>query len=286
MARAIRYEDTKLYRTVMRYPDGNVAGVYGPYTTKAAAARMVTTHATSWRGLRDGLTGTVEATEAQWAPWSADAPAVPETPLHEFTPWPKTARLFRDIVVTEKLDGTNAAIVIRPLTPTQYCPQVARYATDADGNFYAVFAQSRKRIITPGKSTDNYGFAAWVWDNATELVSLLGPGMHFGEWWGSGINRAYGYANGDRRFSLFNAHKWGDLAQCVGGIPLDAVPVLYQGPMSTEIIAQRLAHLRDHGSVAAPGFANPEGVCVYHSATRQTLKVTLDNNDAGKWETL
>lgn len=30
----------------------------------------------------------------------------------EFQPWPKIARLNRDIVITEKIDGTNAAVHI------------------------------------------------------------------------------------------------------------------------------------------------------------------------------
>lgn len=31
-----------------------------------------------------------------------------------FQPWPKTPRLFREIVVTEKIDGTNAQVFIFP----------------------------------------------------------------------------------------------------------------------------------------------------------------------------
>lgn len=269
MARSMWAGDHKLYRAV-------VHGSYlGPYETEAMAKAMITRRTAR----RPDPSAFVESTDVAWG---VPAPQA----LPEFSPWPKTARLFRDIIVTEKIDGTNGAIVIRPLTPMQFCPADAKYASDTDGNLYAVFAQSRKRIITPGKSTDNYGFAAWVWANATELVKLLGPGMHFGEWWGSGINRAYGLRDGERRFSLFNVHAHGHLAQCVGGIPLDAVPVLYQGAFSQAQVSAALSDLKTYGSTAARGFMNPEGVCVYHSATRQTLKVTLDNNHAGKWETL
>lgn len=274
----------KMFRAVIRNAAGTVVHVSRAYDREGDAKGMVTRR--TW----GDRTGTVEET---WVSWTeVGATASPDTPpLHEFSPWPKTARLFRDIIVTEKIDGTNGAIVIRPLTATQFCPADAKYASDTDGNLYAVFAQSRKRIITPGKSTDNHGFAAWVWDNATELVALLGPGMHFGEWWGSGINRAYGLTNGEKRFSLFNTHKWGDQFYggghlLIGGTRLDMVPVLYHGPFSQAQISAALSDLKTYGSTAAPGFMNPEGVCVYHSATRQTLKVTLDNNDAGKWETL
>ena len=31
---------------------------------------------------------------------------------HEFQEWPKMGRYFRDIIVTEKIDGTNAQVLI------------------------------------------------------------------------------------------------------------------------------------------------------------------------------
>lgn len=47
---------------------------------------------------------------------------------------------------------------------------------------------SRTRWITP--EDDNYGFAKWANENKEELLKL-GIGQHFGEWWGSGIQRGY-----------------------------------------------------------------------------------------------
>src|SRR4051812_2981949 len=76
-----------------------------------------------------------------------------------FQAWPKTPRLFRDIVVSEKIDGTNAAVIV----------------TDD----WEIAAQSRSRLITP--VDDNFGFARWVYDNEDGLKDLLGPGTHFGE---------------------------------------------------------------------------------------------------------
>src|SRR5690606_19156402 len=158
---------------------------------------------------------------------------------HTFQPWPKIARLNRNIVVTEKIDGTNAAVVIVPLDDIDHITtgQEVRLF-DADernatalvrslgGDDFVVFSQSRNRFITPGKSTDNFGFAGWVADHAYELVNLLGPGAHFGEWWGAGIQRTYGLKNGEKYFSLFNVHRWGleDLSSVPG---LTTVPVLY-----------------------------------------------------------
>lgn len=210
---------------------------------------------------------------ARWFRNGVDAvlDAQPETepaPLFEFSAWPKTARLLRDVVITEKLDGTNAAIHIKenPELP----------------GTYAVQAQSRNRLIYPGKSTDNYGFAAWVSENAAELVNLLGEGLHFGEWWGRGIGR--GYDQDGRTFSLFNVDRHAGVSATVGDATVNTVPVLYRGPFDTSAVADSLNYLAVVGSEASPGFMRPEGVCIYHTASRTVTKATLDAQDAGKWE--
>jgi hypothetical protein len=203
---------------------------------------------------------------------------------HEFTAWPKTPRLFRTVVVTEKLDGTNAAIHISTVThDTHWDFPPDSYSVAVDGTRYVLTAQSRSRVITPGKGKDNFGFAGWVYENAEGLVRALGTGVHFGEWWGSGIQRGYGLT--DRRFSLFNTDRHKDVNVRLGSAILEPAPVLYHGEFSETRIRVALAKLKLSGSVAAPGFMNPEGICVWHSQTRQVFKVTLDNNDAGKWET-
>ncbi|WP_326812114.1 RNA ligase family protein [Streptomyces scopuliridis] len=215
--------------------------------------------------------------------------------MHEFVEWPKTKRLFRDIVITEKLDGTNSGIHISAVTDPDELwvfPENS-YTVIVGGVRYVVTAQSRKRIITPGKTTDNFGFAGWVYDNAVDLVSILGEGLHFGEWYGQGIQRGYGLD--EKRFALFNTARWREVddsgtspelrALDSGvGAQVDAVPVIYEGPFDQGYIRTALWNLREHGSWAAPGFMNPEGVCVYHSQSRNVFKVTLDNQDAGKWE--
>ncbi|WP_189389310.1 RNA ligase family protein [Streptomyces sp. SDr-06] len=203
--------------------------------------------------------------------------------MHEFVAWPKTTRLFRDIIVTEKLDGTNAAIHISAFDKRAQSPYPGTaYTTVVGGTRYIVSAQSRKRIITPGKTTDNFGFAAWVYENAAQLVTLLGEGLHFGEWWGQGIQR--GYARDLRSFSLFNTERYAGIRETVGTATLGVVPTLYVGMFSEKAIGTALGNLAASGSVAAPHFMRPEGICVYHTASRSVSKVTLDNNDAGKWE--
>lgn len=192
----------------------------------------------------------------------------------EFLAWPKTPRLFRDIVVTEKIDGTNGCTIITE-----------------DGE---VGAQSRKRLLPMGprgmddgswQKQDNAGFAAWVSEHKECLVEVLGSGYHYGEWWGHGIQRGYGLQKGDRRFSLFNTERWGHFEdpEQFPNIPgLGVVPVLYRGVNDTDEIHHTLTDLMEMGSAAVPGYMNPEGVIVYHSASRQCFKVTLDG-DGGKW---
>ena len=84
----------------------------------------------------------------------------------EFKKFDSIPRLSKDMVITEKVDGTNACVVVME-----------------DGT---IFAQSRNKIITP--TDDNHGFAKWVESNKEELLKL-GVGYHFGEWYGCGIQR-------------------------------------------------------------------------------------------------
>lgn len=224
----------------------------------------------------------------------------------EFQGFQKIARLNRDIVVTEKIDGTNAAIGIRfyavDLGADYELPErdidarfVDRGGRDVNGmvNYAVVYAQSRKRVITPEK--DNFGFARWVYDNAETLVYDLGEGLHFGEWWGSGIQRGYGLEKGDKRFSLFNVKRWYEecpidhAGEEVCYLPvyfktpkLSVVPVLYRGPFVMMNISAALINLGLNGSQASPGFDKPEGVVVYHTAANQLFKATLVGDEKPK----
>lgn len=175
----------------------------------------------------------------------------------EFQAWPKIPRLNRSMVVTEKIDGTNAAVLIT-----------------GDGQ---VGAQSRKRLITP--EDDNYGFAAWVQEHREVLIDRLGPGRHFGEWWGRGIQRGYGLD--ERRFSLFNTSRWD--SDVVADVPgLAVVPVLYAGGFDTRLVNELVTELQIVGSIAAPPFSRPEGVCVYLPASNSSFKVMVENDEVPK----
>ena len=219
----------------------------------------------------------------------------------EFRGWPKIARLYRDCVITEKIDGTNAAVGIQEFPfgwhvggtdedgVSHDVPENARFffgPGNPDNGLglpdkeYLVYAQSRKRVITP--DADNHGFARWVWDNAEGLVQALGEGLHFGEWWGSGIQRGYGLHNGEKRFSLFNTARWHDIDELSKVSGLGIVPVLYAGLFSTEAVESAKNVLRKFGSSANPGFMNPEGIVVYHTASNSMFKSTLENDEVPK----
>lgn len=179
----------------------------------------------------------------------------------EFREWPKMARLNREVVITEKIDGTNACVIL-----------------GENGEFAA---QSRKQLITP--DNDNFGFAKWVWGNVGHLQAALGPGYHYGEWWGSGIQRGYGLPKGEKRFSLFNTHRWDASLAAESSVPgLGVVPVLYEGAFDTGAVQWVLEDLRDEGSKASPGFMKPEGVVVFHKAANLCFKVTVENDEAPK----
>lgn len=199
----------------------------------------------------------------------------------EFQEFPKISRLTRNIIVTEKIDGTNAQVVIEQAeliadwSGSAATPWLKRVTTDL-GDF-GIAAASRSRYITV--HNDNHGWANWVAKNAEELIKL-GPGRHFGEWWGSGIQRGYGLQNGEKRFSLFNVSKWADgmtRPSCCS-----VVPTLGTYTFDTAFIESCLDRLRVNGSAAAPGFMKPEGIVVFHTAGGQLFKKTIERDEEPK----
>jgi hypothetical protein len=175
----------------------------------------------------------------------------------DFFEFPKMARYSREVIVTEKIDGTNAQIHITE-----------------DGQF---FTGSRNRWITP--ENDNFGFSRWAHEHKEELMAL-GVGRHFGEWWGSGIQRGYGLQKGEKRFSLFNVSRWeNERPDCCG-----VVPILWRGDFDDLNVSAVMDSLRKTGSIAAPGFVNPEGIVIFHTKGNFGLKKTFDKDDTGKWD--
>ena len=172
----------------------------------------------------------------------------------EFKPWGKTQRYSGlTITITEKIDGTNACIVIQ------------------QGELLG--CQSRNRIITT--ESDNMGFANWVEQNKCDLEKL-GDGYHYGEWAGPGI-QSNPHKFEEKKFLLFNTLRPQEsLPSCV-----ELVPVLYEGAyQGKEHINNIMEELWSKGKVE--GY-KPEGIIVYFHQHRKGLKYTFEGNKS-KWE--
>lgn len=225
--------------------------------------------------------------------------------LIDFQKFSKIPRLSREIIVTEKIDGSNGQVVIFDNTDfveyidkndpegvvlpdraekdaeiADFISNYCLYAEEITPEYYLyVFAGSRKRWLN--LDSDNYGFANWVKENAKELTNL-GKGRHFGEYYGKDIQRNYGLQ--EKRFALFNVKRWGDPetrpACC------EVIPVLWRGMFDTGVIDIVIKALGKGGSIVSPGFIKPEGIVIYHTASGRLFKKTIvgDEKPKGKLE--
>ena len=94
----------------------------------------------------------------------------------------------------------------------------------------------------------------------------------------SGIQRGYNLPKGEKRFSIFNVSIWNEenLPDCCY-----MVPTLYTGEFDTGAVAVAGNLLSNNGSLASPGFMNPEGVMIFHSAANHYFKAPFDKNHKG-----
>lgn len=178
----------------------------------------------------------------------------------------KIPRWNKPIIVTEKIDGSNGLVYI-----------------DEHGN---VFAGSRNRWITP--ESDNFGFAKWVAENQDDLRTL-GPGRHYGEWWGSGIQRGYGRKNGQRHFSLFNVgrydvrfagDKYHEPPACCGVVPVIANIDSPDRSWDVFEVSVLCEALHNQQAFSLLDDATPmEGVMLYHTAAGRYFKNPFDGGD-------
>lgn len=176
--------------------------------------------------------------------------------IPEFKKWEKIYRKGKGtFVITEKIDGTNAQIVITE-----------------DGSIYPA---SRSRYIT--LEDDNYGFAKWVEENKEDLLSL-GEGHHYGEWAGEGIQKNPHNLKGKHLF-LFNTNRWGEhnpnTPKCC-----EVVPIILTGDgfstmdKAMEILLENGSFIGDCGE--------PEGVVGYSTFLKIYQKCTFKSPN-GKW---
>ncbi len=171
----------------------------------------------------------------------------------EFKAWGKMTRINPLLVtITEKMDGTNACIIIE--------------------NGEVVGAQSRTKLIT--EENDNYGFAKWVGRNK-EALAGLGDGHHFGEWAGLGI-QSNPHNLECKKFFLFNTYRWGQDNQ---PSVCEVVKVLYEGNLTEELIPKLLVELEQYSKQT--GY-KAEGIVCYNHAHQSYTKHTIKSPN-GKW---
>ena len=109
--------------------------------------------------------------------------------MSEFIKWSKTPHW--DIVrlrITQKLDGTNAQILIEDNQPYG----LTRIRAGSRTRWLGEITRTNKKHKdgTPYVNEtvdDNHGFYKWVMENKEELIEKLGPGRYYGEWCGPGI---------------------------------------------------------------------------------------------------
>lgn len=183
----------------------------------------------------------------------------------DFQAFPKIARLSREMIITEKIDGTNGVIAIS---------EFGDFCVGSRNKWIVKLNADNENCMED--VPDNAGFRAWAVANKDSLMNL-GVGYHYGEWWGKGIQR--GYDLSEKRFSLFNVSRWNwdNIPECC-----DVVPTLYIGNFDTAPVSVALSTLERLGSAAAPGYMNPEGVVVFHTAGGYLFKKTIKNDESPK----
>jgi len=230
----------------------------------------------------------------------------------EFIKFKKIPRLSRDCIITEKINGSNAQICIVKFkdfwnlhegyagdSVQAFLDKYCIYSTLAiqdENDIKFIFAGSRNRWLDTSSKGDNYGFAKWVQEHAEELLEL-GEGRYFGEWYGKGIQ--VGYELNEKRFALFNVNKWHKYTDEKRLVSIDpqtkeerytspapkcceVVPILWQGEFHSRHIERCLNELKLNGSYIVPGFMDAEGIVIYHSASGQLFKKTLQNDEKPK----
>lgn len=201
----------------------------------------------------------------------------------EFEKWRSIPRLSKErMTLTEKIDGSNACIIFKRWPDDS--ENVMDTFVGEDGELWNMWTQSRTRFISP--ENDNFGFAQWAWQNRVKLLSILGEGKHYGEWWGHKIQNGYGLA--ERRFSLFNAQRWHETITVKPGstevYELCTVPILYAGEFDGDMINRHTDLLRITGSKAVEHTWKAEGLIVDLREANARYKVLLEGNQFHKWE--
>lgn len=189
--------------------------------------------------------------------------------------------------VTEKINGTNGQILVddeavqilcvgsrgRPIlpdVPAARHPVTGRTVRDDAG-----------KPVIPKQVRDNFGFACQVYQDEEWVAEALGPGRHYGEWAGPGIQKNP-LDLPTRLFFLFSRSDRYDTDGLVFIDWLRLVPELYEGPLDFDQVEMIMDDLLEQGTYVAdagPDARAPEGVVV--ATLDQRFKFTPDPRPKG-----
>lgn len=164
--------------------------------------------------------------------------------------FPKIPRLQKvNVVITEKLDGTNAVIWLSP-----------------DKSEMKV--GSRNRWVGDSKLEDNSGFYQFCQENK-EYLMRLHPGFNYGEFMGPKIqgNR---YELEKKELYLFDTRRAGEFEDTN---TIKVVPHLMTTPLDD--LPEHLSKYNNMKSTLNPK-ANAEGVMLYFTELNKYIKVIYD----------
>lgn len=169
----------------------------------------------------------------------------------EFKTWPKTTRLCSKCVITEKLHGSNGAVIFYIVRNGLFNPTYTIY----------VAAQTRNRLVDV--NDDQTGIAKWTLQNQETLIKdlvqyqdpetpVIGTFYHYGEFMTRGHKEPH--------FYLFNTRRWS--GSQFHTPTLKTVPILFEGEFYEGLVEEMLEDLRTNGSRVHPGIP-AEGVVTY-----------------------
>jgi hypothetical protein len=178
--------------------------------------------------------------------------------------FPKIQRLENlEVIVTEKLDGTNAVIYKE---------------TEEDGTIRFKFG-SRNRWLgghdEKGKIIENHGFFQFCSDNL-EYLMKLSDGYHYGEFIGPGINR--GYFRDKKMLFLFDTRLEEAANNGLFGPDIRTVPVLAENISLIEVMMY-MKDIKDENPELMSTIneqVKMEGVMLYIPRLNQRIKVIFD----------
>ncbi len=191
--------------------------------------------------------------------------------MNEWRKYPKTTRLSKcRMRITEKLDGTNAAIeIIEKLDGPNIVLSYSRNRQLGEPKPYTTVLEDGSEKTYMSKEYEHFGFREWVKENAKRLSELLPVGIHYGEWCGPGIQKnPLGLPS--KRFFLFNGYPKDTEVEKAQGIGLFEVPTLYIGKFSIEKIEEVHNDLLSNGTKVFNSIEpkSPEGIIINAFGTR------------------